>query len=74
VYRSSSTTGARYHAEYVTRTNGQVSEYPFFNARLTLTEVEARLLTDYHVSYLLADPEHADGIALKLKTATSGRP
>jgi hypothetical protein len=63
---------ARYHAEYVTRTNGQVSEHPFFNARPSLTEVEARLLTDYHVSYLLADPEHADGIALKLKTAAVG--
>ena len=63
---------ARYHAEYVRRTDGQDPEHPFFNARPSLTDAEDRLLMEYRVSYLLADPEHADQIALKLKEATAG--
>ena len=63
---------ARYHADYVRRTDGHAPEHPFFNARPSLTDVEDRLLTEYHVSYLLADPEHAGQIALKLNEATVG--
>jgi hypothetical protein len=46
------------------------TEHPFFNEGLTLTEAEDRLLSEYKVSYLLADPEHAEQIALKLGNAT----
>ena len=38
---------ARYHADYITLEDGQVSEHPFFNEGLTLTEAEDRLLSEY---------------------------
>ena len=57
---------ARYLAEYVDREDGQPPQHPFFNAITSLTEREDRLLTEYHVSYLLADPEHAEQIGRKL--------
>ena len=62
----------RYQDEYVRRIDGQPPEHPFFNSRTSLTADEDRFLTEYHVSYLLADPEHAEPIALKLKEATVG--
>jgi hypothetical protein len=62
----------RYHAEYVRLSDGQAPEHPFFNASPSLTDLEDRLLKEYRVSYLLADPEHADQIARKLENATIG--
>jgi hypothetical protein len=58
---------ARYHAEYVTAGAGDVPIHPFFNAITSLTRAEARLLEEYRVSYLLADPIYADAIAGKLR-------
>lgn len=72
IYGSFFLPAARYHAEYVTGTDGQAREHPFFNPRPSLTDAEDRFLTEYRVSYLLADPEHAEQIALKLKEATRG--
>jgi len=60
----------RYHAEFVEHAPGLDPEHAFFNTRRSLTDEEDRLLTEYHVSYLLADPDHADVIALKLRDAS----
>ena len=57
---------ARYFAEFVREENGQPPQHPFFNASPSLTDSEGRLLTEYHVSYVLADPEHAEQIGRKL--------
>ena len=62
----------RYHAEYVRVTDGQAPEHPFFNTHSSLTDLENRLLREYRVSYVLADPEHADLIGRKLENATTG--
>ena len=61
---------APYHAGYVSLEDGQTPEHPFFNAGLSLTNGEDRLLREYGVSYLLAGPEHAEQIGLKLGSAT----
>jgi hypothetical protein len=63
---------ARYLAEYVRQSDGQPPQHPFFNADASLTDAERRLLKEYRVSYLLADPEHAEQTALKLRDAASG--
>jgi len=60
-------TAEHYHAEYVHIGDGGGPEHPFFNANLTLTAAEARLLTEYRVSYLLTDPDSSDQTALKLR-------
>ena len=62
---------ARYLAEYVDREDGQPPRHPFFSASTSLTAGEDRLLTEYHVSYLLADPEHAEQIGRKLGETTA---
>jgi hypothetical protein len=62
----------RYHTEYVRVTDGQAPEHPFFNTHSSLSDLENRLLREYRVSYLLADPEHADLIGRKLEHATIG--
>ncbi len=59
-------TAERYHAEYVRRGDGGIPEHPFFNANATLTASEARLLTEYRVSFLLTDPDSTDRTAEKL--------
>jgi hypothetical protein len=58
---------ARYHTEYVTAGPGDVPIHPFFNATTSLTSAEARLLEEYRVSYVLADPVYAEAIAGKLR-------
>ena len=63
---------ARYHAEYVRATDGQDPEHPFFNTRPALTDLEDRFLREYRVSYVLADPSHAQQIARKLENASVG--
>jgi len=63
---------AGYLAEYVPLGDGQAPQHPFFNANPSLTDAERRLLKEYRVSYLLADPESADRTALKLKAAAVG--
>jgi hypothetical protein len=63
---------ARYHTEYVTAGAGDVPIHPFFNATTSLTSAEARLLKDYRVSYVLADPAYADTIARKLHEIAGG--
>jgi hypothetical protein len=59
----------RYHASYVVRRGREAPEHPFFNANPSLTDAEARVLADYGVSYVLADPGHAEPIAEKLRQA-----
>jgi len=41
--------------------------HPFFNSTSSISERERRLLVDYNVTYILADPEHRDGIDAKLR-------
>jgi hypothetical protein len=59
-------TAERYHAEYVRVGDRGIPEHPFFNTNPTLTAGEARLLTDYRVSYLLTDPDSTNQTAGKL--------
>jgi len=63
---------ARYHTEYVTAGAGDVPIHPFFNATTSLTSAEARLLEEYRVSYVLADPVYANTIAGKLHEIAAG--
>jgi hypothetical protein len=63
---------ARYHTEYVTAGAGDVPIHPFFNATISLTSAEARLLEEYRVSYVLADPVYAEAIAGKLREIAGG--
>ena len=39
--------------------------HPFFDDSASLSDAERRLLDEYRVSYVLADPEHAAHITAK---------
>lgn len=65
-------TAARYHEEYVDSAQGQPPVHPFFNSSPSLTDAEHKLLIEYRVSYVLADPEHAEQIDHKLREAGIG--
>lgn len=54
------------------RTEGDNPQHPFFNSTSSLSDLEKRFLGDYHVSYVLADPEHAEQIDRKLREAGVG--
>jgi hypothetical protein len=58
---------ARYLDVYVDSAGGRAPEHPFFNASPSLSAAERQLLADYDVSYVLADPDHADAIDGKLR-------
>lgn len=60
---------ARYHAEYVVSESGQGPQHPLFNSSFSLTSTERRFLAEYGVSYILADADHAESIARKLRDA-----
>ena len=57
----------RYHTDYVQLGDGGIPQHPFFNGNLMLTTGESRLLSDYHVAYLLTDPDSTDQTASKLE-------
>jgi hypothetical protein len=61
-----------YLRDYVRDKDGPAPQHPFFDETSSLTDAERRLLRQYHVSYVLADPEHADRIAAKLDAAGTG--
>jgi hypothetical protein len=63
---------AAYFRDYVREADGPAPRHPFFDDSTSLTDAERRLLDEYRVSYVLADPEHADHIAAKLDAAGVG--
>jgi hypothetical protein len=63
---------AGYLRDYVQDKDGPSPRHPFFDDTPSLSDAERRLLQQYRVSYVLADPEHADRIAAKLETADAG--
>ena len=65
-------TAARYHEEYVDSAETERPVHPFFNSQSELSDAERSLLIEYRVSYVLADPEHAEQIDRKLREAKIG--
>jgi hypothetical protein len=65
-------TAARYHEEYVDSAQTERPVHPFFNSNPALSDAERRLLIEYRVSYVLADPEHAEQIDRKLRETRIG--
>jgi hypothetical protein len=63
---------ARYHAEYVSVGENDVPVHPFFNTSRFLTSPEERLLREYRVAYVLADPTYANTIASKVHEIAGG--
>lgn len=63
----------RYQLEYVHSIDGSDFDWhPFFNDTWPIEDRERRFLQDYSVTYLLADPAHADLIARKLALLQPG--
>jgi hypothetical protein len=60
---------AAYFRRYVLNRGGESPLHPFFNSSPTLSDAERTLIQDYHVGYVLTDPEYGDLIGSKLAQA-----
>ena len=63
---------AGYFRDYVRERGSDLPEHPFFNSTTPLSEAERMLIPQYHVAYVLTDPEFDELIASKLAAAVEG--
>ena len=57
---------AAYFRDYVKERGSDPPEHPFFNATTSVSDAERPLIQQFHVTYVLTDPEFEDLIASKL--------
>ena len=60
---------AAYFRGYVSDRGSESPLHPFFNLSPTLSDAERTLIQDYHVGYVLTDPQYGDLIGSKLAQA-----
>jgi hypothetical protein len=61
-----------YFRDYVKERGSDTPEHPFFNSTAAVSDAERALIQQYHVAYVLTDPEFGDLIASKLTGVVSG--
>ena len=61
-----------YFRDYVKERGSDTPEHPFFNSTASVSDAERALIQQYHVAYVLTDPEFGDLIASKLTAVVSG--